>query len=265
MPVGGKQAVAEVMIFEHSKEKDLFFFPGLTDDMIDLPNDKRLQKRKVYFDIKCSLPEQRRREENTKALRVFDEAGEIHDCNGKAVQRNAILEIIRGCHHFEGKPKIVFVQTYNFQEKSKGFDSSDSKYDILKNGKSNTDDVFVVSNYPRIEQGPWILGENMSGSYFIQALIHVFKNFACEKSFMELLKEANMCMAHALVPKKTTEGNKKVTIERKTVAQIVLLEYCEGTQLYFFPGLDVTPFQKGSENKDVSESGKPVRAESNPH
>lgn len=39
------------------------------------------------------------------------------------------------------------------------------------------------------ETGPWMIGENMSGSYFIQALIHVFKNFAFEKSFMELLQE----------------------------------------------------------------------------
>lgn len=38
-------------------------------------------------------------------------------------------------------------------------------------------------------KGPWIRGENMHGSYFIQALIHVFKNQAHEKSFLELLEE----------------------------------------------------------------------------
>lgn len=29
----------------------------------------------------------------------------------------------------------------------------------------------------------------MNGSYFIQALIHVFKNMAHEKSFMEMMEE----------------------------------------------------------------------------
>lgn len=43
------------------------------------------------------------------------DAGKIYDCDGKMVKRNEILEIIKGCQHFKGKPKVVFVQTYNFQ------------------------------------------------------------------------------------------------------------------------------------------------------
>ncbi|XP_052082644.1 uncharacterized protein LOC127720207 isoform X2 [Mytilus californianus] len=117
------------------------------------------------------------------------DAGKIYDCDGKLVQRSEILEIIKGCQYFKGKPKVVFVQTYNFQDESQDFDSTDSANDILKDCEPNKDDIFVVSNYPRIVQGPWILGEDMSGSYFIQALIHVFTKFACEKSFIELLKE----------------------------------------------------------------------------
>lgn len=39
------------------------------------------------------------------------------------------------------------------------------------------------------ENGPWVIGEEMNGSYFIQALIHVFKNMAHEKSFMEMIEE----------------------------------------------------------------------------
>ncbi|CAG2237261.1 unnamed protein product [Mytilus edulis] len=161
------------------------------------------------------------------------DAGKIYDCDGKMVKRNEILEIIKGCQHFKGKPKVVFVQTYNFQDESHNYDTTDSANDLIKDCDPNKDDIFVVTNYPRIVQGPWILGEDMSGSYFIQALIHVFKQFACEKSFMELLNEANMCLAQAVVPKKTTDDGKSVIEEKKTVAQIAFLECCEGKDLYF--------------------------------
>lgn len=40
-----------------------------------------------------------------------------------------------------------------------------------------------------IEKGPWIVGDEIQGSYFIQALIHVFKNMAYDKTFMEMMKE----------------------------------------------------------------------------
>ncbi|CAG2230323.1 unnamed protein product [Mytilus edulis] len=85
------------------------------------------------------------------------------------------------------------------------------------------------------EQGPWVVGENMNGSYFIQGLIHVFKNSACEKSFIELLNEVNACLLQAVVPKLTEDGKIK-TVEKKPVAQIVVSEYCEEKELYFFPG-----------------------------
>lgn len=45
----------------------------------------------------------------------FDsEAGKIYDCDGEIVQRTEILEIINGSRYFKGKPKVCFVQTYNF-------------------------------------------------------------------------------------------------------------------------------------------------------
>lgn len=79
--------------------------------------------------------------------------------------------------------------------------------------------------------------------------------------------QANMCLAQAVVPKKTTDDGKSVIEEKKTVAQIAFLECCEGKDLYFFPGIDLVPIPKGFENKDFSESGRPVCAPSseNPH
>ncbi|CAG2237263.1 unnamed protein product [Mytilus edulis] len=123
------------------------------------------------------------------------EAAKIYDKEGVFIPRKEILDIVKECKHFKGKPKVIFVQTYSFQDKTEPFDQTDSTAnDIITKGVPNTDDIFMVSSYPRIEQGPWIIGENMIGSYFIQALVHVFKNFAYKKSFMELLKEANSCL-----------------------------------------------------------------------
>lgn len=168
----------------------------------------------------------------------FDsEANKIYDTHGDEVPEKDILDIIKACHHFDGKPKVVFIHTYNFQEEIDTFDSTDSAVNnIIKDCEPNKDDIFVVSSYPRTEQGPWIMGENMNGSYFIQALIYVFKNFACEKSFIELLNEVNTCLLQSVVPKMTEDGKTK-TVEKKPVAQVVLSEYCEEKELYFFPGL----------------------------
>ncbi|VDH98147.1 Hypothetical predicted protein [Mytilus galloprovincialis] len=190
------------------------------------------------------------------------EAAKIYDKEGVFIPRNEILDIVKECNHFKGKPKVIFVQTYSFQGKTEPFDQTDSTAnDIIKKGVPNTDDIFMVSSYPRIEQDPWIIGENMIGSYFIQALVHVFKNFAYKKSFMELLKEANICLNQTLIPKLTVDGKNSGTVERKPVAQIVLLEYSEEKELYFFPGLEF----EATVDKDVepvnlsnSMSGQPV-------
>ncbi|XP_063409321.1 uncharacterized protein LOC134692741 [Mytilus trossulus] len=180
----------------------------------------------------------------------FDsKAGKIYDCDGLIVPRSEILEIMNGCRYFKGKPKVCFVQTYNFLEESAPYDSTDSAVDtILRNGTPNTDDIFMVSSYPRTEQGPWIIGENMSGSYFIQALIYVFKKHAHDKSLIEILEEANKCLLNAVVPNK-----KAGTVEKIPVAQIVLLEYCAGKELFFFPGLEFK-----AQDLSASLSGKPV-------
>ncbi|VDI40133.1 Hypothetical predicted protein [Mytilus galloprovincialis] len=164
------------------------------------------------------------------------DASKIYDASGDEVPTTDILEIIKACHHFEGKPKVVFIHTYNLEEELDMFDSTDSSVNnIIKNCEPNNDDIFVVSSYPRTGQGPWVVGENMNGSYFIQGLIHVFKNSACEKSFIELLNEVNACLLQAVVPKLTEDGKIK-TVEKKPVAQIVVSEYCEEKELYFFPG-----------------------------
>ena len=39
--------------------------------------------------------------------------------------------------------------------------------------------------------GPWMIGDDSNGSYFIQAFIHVFKNQAHEKSFLQLIEEVS--------------------------------------------------------------------------
>ncbi|VDI40132.1 Hypothetical predicted protein [Mytilus galloprovincialis] len=171
------------------------------------------------------------------------EAAKIYDKEGVFIPRNEILDIVK-------------------EYKTEPLDQTDSTTnDIIKRGEPNTDDIFMVSSYPRIEQGPWIIGENMIGSYFIQALVHVFKNFAYKKSFMELLQEANICLDQTLIPKLTIDGKNSGTEEKKRVAQIVLLEYSEDKELYFFPGLEFeAPVDKGVEpvNLSTSMSGKPV-------
>lgn len=53
--------------------------------------------------------------------------------------------------------------------------------------------------------------------------------------------------------------NKELKTEVKTrVAEIVLLEYCDGKELFFFPGLDLKP-----QNFSSSMSGNPVCIPSN--
>ncbi|XP_071145567.1 caspase-2-like [Mytilus edulis] len=373
MPKKGKQAVAEVMVLEHSDDKDLFFYPGLKDlplivpewpdltaggntvqkkDVIssegnfytkmknneiysmrsenrgkfilisnvqcipcqDIKNEKDKKETEICaerysecvrnsdfdksnmsqllkymgYDLRAGdQVENLTKEEIKKFLKTklmeidndtssqYDslailflsgeikcEAAKIYDKEGNFIPRNEILNIVKECKHFKGKPKVIFVQTYSFQDKTEPLDQTDSTTnDIIKRGEPNTDDIFMVSSYPRIEQGPWIIGENMIGSYFIQALVHVFKNFAYKKSFMELLKEANICLDQTLIPKLTVDGKNSGTEEKKRVAQIVLLEYSEDKELYFFPGLEFeAPVDKGVEpvNLSTSMSGKPV-------
>lgn len=45
----------------------------------------------------------------------YSEASKIYDVSGDEVPTTDILEIIKACHHFEGKPKVVFIHTYNFK------------------------------------------------------------------------------------------------------------------------------------------------------
>ncbi|CAC5407345.1 unnamed protein product [Mytilus coruscus] len=376
VPIEGKQPVAEVMILEHSDEKDLFFYPGLKEVPMIVPdwpdvttgentvqkkdvktsewdfyNNK--QKEKIYsmksanrgkfilisnaqcipcldsqneqdkkkakrceerysecirnsdfdksnmsqllkymgYDFKGGDQVQNLTKEEiktflkTKLMEIdsdassqYDslvilflsgeikcEAAKIYDKDGVFLPRNEILNIIKECKHFKGKPKVIFVQTYSFQEENKPHEDSTAN-DIIKKGGPNTDDIFMVSSYPRIEQGPWIIGEKVIGSYFIQALAHVFKNFAYKKSFMELLKEANICLGQAVIPKLTDDGKNSETVEKKPVAQIVLLEYSEGKELYFFPGLELPAKDFiGVEpvNFSASMTGKPVSTASN--
>ncbi|XP_076085580.1 caspase-2-like isoform X2 [Mytilus galloprovincialis] len=352
VPGKGKQDVANVMILEHSKQKELFFFPGLTGIVTGWPDLKRgvklVQKKDIEpcsgdfydkisnekmaypmksvkrgkfilisntqckpqssktktkeeeemenrfkgclgksdldksnmsmlfkfmgFDMDAIQIDKTKKEIKDILKRRFSEidtdvssnydslvimflsakyessATKIYDIDGEDVPQNEILEIIKDCKHFEGKPKVVFIQTYNCKEAEGVIDSTDiTATDIIKNIDPNMDDIFVVSSYKKTEKGPWIIGENMSGSYFIQALVHVFKKFACEKSFMELLQETNMCLNHAVVPEMKEDSKNSGKVEKKHVAQIVLLQFCEKKKLYFFPG-----------HKNASSSGNPV-------
>ncbi|XP_063409047.1 uncharacterized protein LOC134692519, partial [Mytilus trossulus] len=344
----GKQHVANVIVLEHSEEKDLFFFPGLNGIVTGWPDLKTggqtVQKKNIkqcsgdlYNEItketttysmtgkkrgqfilisntqykpQSSSTENKEEEDKEKRHSDFDNTSmnqlfkymgydtdgtqvnktneeikeflkekfskidndassmydslvilflsgkyesstsEIYDRDGKIVPLKEMLEITKSCKHFKGKPKVVFIQAYSVKEAVCAFVSSDSAAkDILQNSNPNTDDLFVVSNYQRTEQGPWLIGEHMSGSYFIQAIVHVFKNFAFEKSFMELLQEANSCLMKAVVPVMTTDGCNSGVVEKKMVAQIVLLQFCEEKKLYFFPGYT-----------NASSSGMPVHS-----
>ncbi|XP_076087104.1 uncharacterized protein LOC143057634 isoform X3 [Mytilus galloprovincialis] len=139
--------------------------------------------------------------------------GQIYDKDGIEVEREELFEMIRRSTAFKDKPKIVIIHTCNFEE--------------LEKTESNEDDFFVVSSQPSTKNGPWVIGEEMNGSYFIQALIHVFKNMAHEKSFMEMMEEVNKCLTSAMVPGKG----------QQSVAEVLILEHSDDKDLFFFPGL----------------------------
>lgn len=183
-------------------------------------------------------------------------SAEIYDKDGNQVPRNEILQILKDSQHFKGKPKIVIIQTYNFQ-KSTLFDETDSGGEMKVPGEPNPDDLFVVSSYPRIEQGPWMIGEDMNGSYFIQALIHILKNHTHDKSFLELMKEVHKCLLNVDIPEKDKDGKYIDKVEKKHVADVVLLEHSEEKELYFFPGIKL-PLPHGQINLASSFKGAPV-------
>lgn len=56
-----------------------------------------------------------------------------------------------------------------------------------------------------------------------------------------------MCLNHAVVPEMKEDSKNIGKVEKKPVAQIVLLQFCEKKKLYFFPG-----------HKNASSSGNPV-------
>lgn len=58
--------------------------------------------------------------------------------------------------------------------------------------KGNQAGALYLNFFFILEKGPWIIGEGMNGSYFIQAFIHVFKKMAHEKSFLEMMKEVTI-------------------------------------------------------------------------
>ncbi|CAC5377447.1 unnamed protein product [Mytilus coruscus] len=155
--------------------------------------------------------------------------GHIYDKNGIEVKREGIIDMIRKSIAFKDKPKIVIIRTYNFEGETETMDVLDAeKHDILLHTKEpNTDDLFMVSSQPRTKKGPWIIGDEINGSYFIQAFIHIFKHMAHDKSFMEMMKEIDNCLTSALVPDKG----------KQDVANVIILEHSEEKDLFFFPGL----------------------------
>ncbi|XP_052082642.1 uncharacterized protein LOC127720206 isoform X2 [Mytilus californianus] len=196
------------------------------------------------YDMKMFLQDNLKNKENSSfdslVIVIFSggdkyKPRQIYDKYDNEIENKEIFSIIQESPAFAGKPKVVIISTYNFEETETYDDLDVEKQELHFYDKgSNNKDLFVVSSQPRTKKGPWIIGEGMNGSYFMQALIHVFKKMAHEKSFLEMMKEANACLLQAVVPNK-----KDGTVDKTSVAQIVLLEYCEEKELYFFPGLSL--------------------------
>ncbi|OPL33724.1 hypothetical protein AM593_01823, partial [Mytilus galloprovincialis] len=94
--------------------------------------------------------------------------GHIYDKDGIEVEREKVIEMIRKSTAFKDKPKIVIIRTYNFEGETETIDLLDAeKHDILLHTKEpNKDDLFVVTSQPRKKKGPWIIGDEINGSYF---------------------------------------------------------------------------------------------------
>ena len=165
---------------------------------------------------------------------------QIYDKDGVMLPRDDILQIITDSPAFKGKPKIVIIITYSFEEVTESYDTLDS---AKSSSIPNNDDMFVVSTSPMTKMGPWMIGDNGHGSYFIQAFIHVLKNHAHEKSFLQLIEEVDKLLSTAMVPEKI-EGKYSDKGTKTHVAKAVVLEYSKEKELFLFPMKEEDPGQQ---------------------
>ncbi|OPL33128.1 hypothetical protein AM593_07450, partial [Mytilus galloprovincialis] len=176
------------------------------------------------------------------------------------------------CHRHH---KIFLDGLFLISEES--LDETDSEVqanDIIKKGEPNTDDIFVVSNYPRIVQQDKgvglilvykskfgmtsIITELVIGDHNLPIVVDAQGSSNLQQWPASLITEnleivnlnefiifltldllANECLSQAVIPVLTDTGKNSGMVEKKTVAQMVLLKYSEEKGLYFFPGLEI--------------------------
>lgn len=169
-------------------------------------------------------------------LSVGDNPHEFHDSKQNVITLNDIIKILLECPALKSKPKLIIMQTCCVEDWNKACtgaagDQVDSRIDV----NVNKDDLFVVCSTPEIGVQPWINIGDLSGSWFIQAFVHVFKNYAHQLPFLKLLEKVDKCLWNARY--KESSG---VEINR-SVARVNIITKCDSKQLYFFPGIQGQP------------------------
>lgn len=157
----------------------------------------------------------------------------IYDCNGDEVSLVDIVDIIKGSEAYKDKPKVVLLQTYSFKDSKIPRDELDSEMERLKLNKENTEDLFVVTSYPKTDYGPWMMGSNVKGSYFIQALAYVMKNYCHAMSFVEIMDEVSRCLSNAVVPE-FQDGKETQKTTKKAVAEVAFFNKMLAKRIFHF-------------------------------
>lgn len=174
----------------------------------------------------------------------------IYDCNGDEVSLVDIVDIIKGSEAYKDKPKVVLLQTYSFKDSKIPRDELDSEMERLKLNKENTEDLFVVTSYPKTDYGPWMMGSNVKGSYFIQALAYVMKNYCHAMSFVEIMDEVSRCLSNAVVPE-FQDGKETQKTTKKAVAEVAFLTKCLQREFFIFPGLALTDCESSNKGNQI--------------
>ena len=88
---------------------------------------------------------------------------------------------------------------------------------------------------------------------------------------MFFLLQVHKCLLNVDIPEKDKDGNYIDKVQKKHVADVVLLEHSKEKELYFFPGIKI-PLPEGQTNLNIPErrmdlgrslEGKPVCSPSN--
>lgn len=166
-------------------------------------------------------------------LSVGDNPHEFYVNKETVLTLNDIMKILTDRPALKSKPKIIIMQTCSVEDwnSAAGGDQVDSRVD----SNINNDDLFVVCSTPVKGVNPWINVGDMTGSWFIQAFVHVFKEFAHKLPFLKLLEKIDSYLGNARY--KDESG---VEINRR-VASVNIITKCDRKQLYFFPGIQSQP------------------------